>query len=93
MRSAALATADILGYDLSEAARALSQFKAPSPLYPWGDICGITVVDDRASPNRDQSNLSAALPLGFKAYHLRVSLIAIAGQKILPTYLPMRLMG
>ena len=65
---AALATADILGYDLNEAARALSQFKGARRRFTHvGDICGITVVDDYGHhPTEIKATLSAALPLGFK---------------------------
>ena len=66
--TAAIAVADALGFDLEEAAVALSQFKGARRRFTHvGDINGITVVDDYGHhPTEIAATMSAALPLGFK---------------------------
>lgn len=66
--TAAIAVADILGLDVTVAARALSTFKGVRRRFTHiADIDGITVIDDYAHhPTEITATLSAAHELGFK---------------------------
>ncbi|WP_028264116.1 UDP-N-acetylmuramate--L-alanine ligase [Atopobium fossor] len=66
--TAALAVADILGFDVSEAAEALSHFGGAHRRFTHvGDVAGITVVDDYGHhPTEVAATLAAAKPLDFK---------------------------
>ena len=66
--TAAIAVADALGLDLSDAAAALSQFKGARRRFTHvGDVAGVTVVDDYGHhPTEISVTLSAAAELGLK---------------------------
>ncbi|WP_455138433.1 UDP-N-acetylmuramate--L-alanine ligase [Thermophilibacter sp.] len=66
--TAAIAVADVLGLDATEAAAALSQFKGARRRFTHvGDVAGVTVVDDYGHhPTEIAATLGAAADLGFK---------------------------
>lgn len=66
--TAALAVADVLGLDVTEAAVALSCFGGAHRRFTHvGTVAGITVVDDYGHhPTEVAATLAAAKPLGFK---------------------------
>lgn len=66
--TAAMAVADILQFDVCEAAEALSQFKGARRRFTHvGDVGGITIVDDYGHhPTEIRVTLEAAATLGFK---------------------------
>lgn len=66
--TAALAVADVLGLDVTEAAAALSCFGGAHRRFTHvGTVAGITVVDDYGHhPTEVAATLAAAKPLGFK---------------------------
>ena len=65
--TAALAVADVLGQDVDEAVRALSQFKGARRRFTHvGDVAGVTVVDDYGHhPTEVAATLAAAKDLQF----------------------------
>lgn len=65
--TAAIAVADVLGLDLTEAASALSQFRGARRRFTHvGDAAGVTVVDDYGHhPTEIAATLGAAAELGF----------------------------
>lgn len=66
--TAALAVADVCGFDMGEAACALSRFKGAHRRFTHvGDVDGITVVDDYGHhPTEIRATLTAAKALGFR---------------------------
>lgn len=66
--TAALAVADVLGFDLDEAASALSSFEGARRRFTHvGDLDGITVIDDYGHhPTEIAATLTAAADLEFK---------------------------
>ncbi len=65
--TAAIAVADVCGFDLQKAAEALSTFKGAHRRFTHvGDIDGVTVVDDYGHhPTEIKATLAAAKELGF----------------------------
>ena len=66
--TAAMALADVLGFDVEESAKALSQFKGARRRFTHvGDVGGITIVDDYGHhPTEIRVTLEAAAELGYK---------------------------
>ncbi len=66
--TASVVVADVLGFDVIEAAEALSQFKGARRRFTHvGEVDGITVVDDYGHhPTEIRVTLEAAAELGFK---------------------------